>query len=52
MIRILAVAAFSPAAGAGIGSALFTKQLIADAAWDTITENARAIVEIARATRP
>ena len=40
------------AAGAGIGSALFTKQLIADAAWDTISENARVIVEIARATRP
>ena len=39
------------ASGAGIGSALFTKQLIEDGAWDTITENARALVELACASR-
>ena len=33
------------ASGAGVGSALFTKELIAEGAWDTIAENARKLME-------
>ena len=36
------------ASGAGVGSALFTKELIAEGAWDTIAENARLLTEIAQ----